>query len=85
MAWTAIHMRPDDVLMAARDLKAYPVLPVHSGNFALALHPWDEPLREVDRLNAVDDIQLVTPMIGEVVDLDRTDQQFGRRWEFEGG
>ena len=85
VAWKAIHMLPEDVLMAARDLKAHRVLPVHSGKFTLALHPWNEPLREVDRLNAAYDIPLVTPMIGEVVDLDRTDQRFGRWWEFEGG
>lgn len=79
-AWKYIHNLPQDVMQAAQDLKAKRVFPVHSSKFALAAHPWDEPLRQITELNRSHHFPLVTPMIGEVVNLDDTTQTFKQWW-----
>ncbi len=79
-AWKYIHNLPEDVLKAAQDLKAKRILPVHSSKFALAAHPWDEPLVKLTELNKSYNIPLVTPMIGEIVNLDDESQQFKQWW-----
>jgi len=80
VAWQAIHMLPDEVLLAAKDLKAKRLLPVHSSKFALALHAWDEPLNKITELNQ-GQIPLLTPMIGEPVYLNDSTQQFAAWWK----
>lgn len=80
LAWQAIHMLPEEVLMATKELKAKRLFPVHSGKFKLAIHPWDEPLIKITELNN-GAIPMVTPVIGEVVDLNNTNQQFKQWWK----
>jgi L-ascorbate metabolism protein UlaG (beta-lactamase superfamily) len=82
-AWKEIHMHPEYVLKAAQDLKAKQLFPVHSSKFVLAMHPWDEPLKEVNRLNqeSPNPIPLFTPIIGEKVNLDDTTRVFENWWE----
>lgn len=41
--WEHIHMMPDKVAQAAKDLNAKAYIPVHWGKFTLSLHPWQEP------------------------------------------
>src|SRR5690606_34041675 len=50
-AWHDIHTLPEEVLKAAVDLKAKRILPVHSSKFKLAFHSWDEPLKQVTKIN----------------------------------
>jgi L-ascorbate metabolism protein UlaG (beta-lactamase superfamily) len=82
LAWQNIHALPEEVLKAAKDLKATRLLPIHSSKFALANHAWDEPLTKISQLNndAINPIPLVTPMIGEVVFLNDNNQQFKHWW-----
>ena len=82
-AWRYIHNLPEDVIKAMKDLKAKRVFPVHSSKFALALHPWDEPLIKVTELNANSEnpIPLITPMIGEKVELKNEKQEFKQWWK----
>jgi len=79
--WKYIHMMPEEVLQAAFDLKAKSLFPVHSSKFAIANHPWDEPLSEISRLNKNANLKLITPMIGEQVNLKDTTQQFSQWWK----
>ncbi|EOR95916.1 Outer membrane protein romA [Arcticibacter svalbardensis MN12-7] len=79
--WKYIHMTSQEVLQASKDLKARRVFPVHSSKFALANHPWDEPLKEITKLAQSESIPLVTPMIGEVVDLMDDKQSFTQWWK----
>lgn len=79
-AWHEIHLLPEEVLKATQDLHATRLFPVHSSKFKLAFHPWDEPLTRVTELNKVHNIPLVTPIIGEVVNLKDTTQQFKQWW-----
>ncbi|MGK6340659.1 MBL fold metallo-hydrolase [Chryseobacterium sp. DT-3] len=80
-AWRYIHALPEDVIQAAIDLKAEHIIPVHSSKFALALHPWDEPLQKVTALGREKKLNILTPMIGEVVDMNRSEHQFGEWWK----
>jgi L-ascorbate metabolism protein UlaG (beta-lactamase superfamily) len=81
LMWQAIHMLPEEVLKAARDLGTKRLMPVHSAKFAMAKHPWDEPLRLITELNNQSDqpLPLVTPIIGEPVYL-KNDRQVFRAW-----
>ncbi|WP_132051907.1 MBL fold metallo-hydrolase [Pseudocnuella soli] len=80
-AWKAIHFLPGENLQAAKELNAKRLMPVHSGKFSLALHDWDEPLKEMARLNDQFGLPLVTPKIGEAVNLNDTAQQFSQWWK----
>jgi L-ascorbate metabolism protein UlaG (beta-lactamase superfamily) len=79
-AWKHIHNHPADVLKAAKDLNAKRIFPVHSSKFALANHSWDEPLTKLTELNKSYNFPLVTPIIGEIVNLKDTTQQFKQWW-----
>ncbi|MEN2487244.1 MBL fold metallo-hydrolase [Flavobacterium sp. B11] len=81
--WKYIHNMPEDVIKAMKDLKAKRVFPVHSSKFALSLHSWDEPLNKVTELNRLSEnpISLITPMIGEAVELKNDKQEFKQWWK----
>ncbi len=79
--WKHIHMMPNEVLLAAKDLKAIRLLPVHSSKFALSTHDWDAPLKTLTELNKQEHLNMITPMIGERVELNDASQQFGKWWE----
>ncbi|MEP7377592.1 MAG: MBL fold metallo-hydrolase [Chitinophagaceae bacterium] len=79
-SWKYIHMMPYEVLQASQDLKADRLLPVHWGKFLLANHAWDDPIRSIIELNRQKNIPLLTPMIGEEVDLKNNLQIFSEWW-----
>ncbi|MGZ8538117.1 MAG: MBL fold metallo-hydrolase, partial [Flavisolibacter sp.] len=79
--WKYIHMFPEELLQAAMDLKSKRVFPVHSGKFAMSNHAWDEPLIKVTELNQSAKLNLITPMIGEVVRLKDNHQKFSEWWK----
>ncbi|MEO7978007.1 MBL fold metallo-hydrolase [Flavobacterium sp.] len=80
--WKYIHSLPEEVIQAAKDLKAKSVFPVHSSKFSLSNHPWDEPLKRITELNKYPEnqIPLITPMIGEIVHLENENQVFKDWW-----
>ena len=45
-------------------------VPIHWGMFELALHSWFEPIVKIDKLAMDRGINLVTPKIGEVINLE---------------
>ena len=69
--WPYIHMMPEQTVMAARDLRAATLLPVHWGKFTLALHPWDEPIRRVTAAATQAGLPITTPRIGEMIIINR--------------
>lgn len=78
--WKYIHMTPEEVILASRALRAKSVLAVHSGKFALGNHAWDEPMVRVSKLAEKKNVKLITPMIGEMVNLRDSVRQFNRWW-----
>lgn len=82
IAWKELHMTPAEALIAAKDLQAKRLFPVHTSKFKMASHPWDEPLKTITELNEQEmNIPLVTPKIGEVVNLNDSTQAFIKWWE----
>ena len=81
LKWKYIHNLPEEVLQAAVDLRARRMFPVHSSKFLMANHPWDEPLAKVTELSRRYNVPLITPIIGEVVYVKDSTQQFSRWWE----
>lgn len=69
-SWPYIHMMPEEAIQATIDLRAKVLLPVHWGKFALAFHPWNEPIERVTKAGLEKNVQVTTPMIGEPVILD---------------
>ncbi|WP_439484264.1 MBL fold metallo-hydrolase [Cyclobacterium plantarum] len=79
--WKELHMFSHEVLQAGNDLNAKRIMPVHSGKFTLANHPWDEPLETIVALNEENfHCPIVTPRIGEVVMLNDSTQTLSRWW-----
>jgi L-ascorbate metabolism protein UlaG (beta-lactamase superfamily) len=67
--WKYIHMMPEEVVQAAKDLNAKILFPVHWSKFSLSLHDWDEPIIRVVKEAQRKGVALLHPMIGEAVDL----------------
>lgn len=70
-SWKYIHMMPEEIVQAAIDLKARQLMPVHWGKFLLANHEWDTPIVQVSAFSKTRQVPLVTPMIGEKVNLNQ--------------
>lgn len=80
-AWHYIHLLPEETLKAAQDLKAKRLLPVHHSRFVLARHPWYEPLAKITEPDTGNNISVITPMIGEMVNLNDPSQTFNEWWK----
>jgi L-ascorbate metabolism protein UlaG (beta-lactamase superfamily) len=69
--WSNIHMMPEQTVQAHLDLKGKLMMPIHWGAFALALHPWTEPIERVSKAAQAKGIRMTTPRIGQPVVLGR--------------
>lgn len=76
-SWPFIHMMPEETVQACLDLNAEILLPVHWGKFALANHPWDEPVRRVKQSADEKGLKMTAPMIGEpiIISKDQPDKE----------
>lgn len=79
-SWKYIHMFPEELISAGKNLKAKSLMPVHWAKFALANHAWDEPIIRVSEAAQKENIPLLTPMIGQKVNLDAPGT-FEKWWE----
>jgi L-ascorbate metabolism protein UlaG (beta-lactamase superfamily) len=68
--WLAVHMLPNQTLQAFKDVKAKRLLPIHWGMFELAFHTWYDPVESLNDLAVAEGIELVTPIMGEIIELD---------------
>jgi len=80
-SWKYIHLMPEEILKAAKDLKAKKIFAGHNSKFAIANHPWDEPLINVAAQFKTENINLLTPKIGEQVNLKDNNQVFNEWWK----
>ena len=67
-AWGDIHLGPDHALEALALLGHPPLLPVHWGTFALAMHDWDQPAERLLELAPQQAAPLLMPRLGEPVE-----------------
>ena len=64
--WLDIHMSAEDAVRAARDVRARRLFPEHWGTFNLAFHAWDEPIRRTLAAARANQVEVVTPRVGEI-------------------
>ena len=67
--WRYIHTLPSQLQQEVQDLNAKNIVTVHHSKFALARHPWDEPLRNEKRLKEETTRHVAIPEIGEILHL----------------
>jgi L-ascorbate metabolism protein UlaG (beta-lactamase superfamily) len=67
--WPDIHIDGVQAVEANRLLKGRRMLPVHWLTFDLALHPWDEPVRQVVEKTDELGVEVMTPKLGELIEL----------------
>lgn len=79
--WEQIHMLPEYLVKAFRELNAKRLFTVHHSKYALASHPWDEPLKNIVYFAKKDSINLILPMIGEKVKLIDNQSYINKWWE----
>ncbi len=79
--WRYIHEMPEEFMKAAKDLRAKRVMPVHNSKFSICNHPWYDPLDRISELNEKVKLNIVTPKIGEVVNLNHLTQKFDTWWK----
>lgn len=59
--WRYIHLMPNDLAKAVKDLNARRTFTFHNSKYALAKHSWNEPLENAKKLG------ISMPLIGEIV------------------
>jgi L-ascorbate metabolism protein UlaG (beta-lactamase superfamily) len=79
--WADIHMTPEEASRAAGILNADSLLTGHSGRFSLARHAWDEPFERALTASKGKSYRLLTPLIGEPIQLQNPDQAFTLWWK----
>lgn len=76
--WSNIHMFPEEVPIAAKDLGASAVMPIHWGKFSLALHHWKDPIDRLSTAMNGSEMHLITPPIGQIM-ID-ADARWSEQW-----
>lgn len=80
-SWREVHLFPEESIIAFKALRAKRYFPIHWGMFDLALHTWNQPMITTHQLTQENNIPMVAPIIGEVVDLDSGDIKLRPWWE----
>lgn len=69
-AWPYVHSNTENAVQACLDVKGKLLLPVHWSTFDLSMHSWDEPIVRAISEAGKKNIRIVTPRIGELVNLE---------------
>ncbi|MGL5291974.1 MAG: MBL fold metallo-hydrolase [Vibrionaceae bacterium] len=80
-AWLQVHMTPEQAAQAAKELGAKAVLPSHNSKFKLSTHTWYDPLQRLYDASRNEPFKLMTPLIGEAVQIDNSQQTFTLWWQ----
>lgn len=67
--WHDIHMFPEEAVQAAIDLNAKITLLDHYGAYSLSDHSWDDPINRFVISAKENNIEYITPLIGETVSI----------------
>ncbi|WP_236974167.1 MBL fold metallo-hydrolase [Membranihabitans maritimus] len=67
--WKQIHLFPNESVKVGKEVNADIVMPVHWGGFALAVHPWKEPVRKFVQHATIQGLKYVVPRLGEIVNI----------------
>ena len=78
--WALIHILPEQIPQVIKDIKPKRILTGHNSKYALSNHSWSEPLNKIYNSAKKENFHLITPQIGEIVDLDNESQTFDKWW-----
>ncbi|WP_110355493.1 MBL fold metallo-hydrolase [Arenibacter sp. ARW7G5Y1] len=79
--WPDIHMFPEETAQAGLDVRANRIMPIHWGAFKLAMHPWTEPVERLAKKAKELNLDLVTPRIGEFINIDQLEVRTTEWWK----
>ena len=71
--WKPVHLHLSESAQAYFDLKSKAMIPIHWGMFNMALHNWYDPIEEIEKFAEQRNINLLTPKIGQLIDLNNLD------------
>jgi L-ascorbate metabolism protein UlaG (beta-lactamase superfamily) len=71
--WENVHMLPEQSVQAHLDVQGQYMVPVHNSTFDLSLHAWYEPLERVSAAAQSNKVQLLTPMLGQRLNLEQSE------------
>ena len=66
--WADVHLGPEQAVLAHKLVRGAVMLPVHWGMFDLALHGWTEPMERVLVAADSQQVRVVSPRPGEMVE-----------------
>ena len=72
--WPEVHMLPSKGVQVYKDLKAQKYFPVHWGMFVLSFHAWYDPIERLFNLSKENNVNLLAPKIGQIVNIDKGHQ-----------
>lgn len=81
LEWEDIHLMPEDLVRAIEDLDPDRVMGIHHGKYALSKHAWYEPMNWILEASQEYQFNLITPSMGEVIDLNNRNQVFHSWWK----
>ncbi len=64
--WHQIHMYPEESVQAALDARVGKIMAVHWAGFALAQHPWKDPIERFSDRAQEKEVTVSKPQIGEL-------------------
>ena len=67
--WSHLHTMPRQLGQEVMDLGAKEFITVHHSKYALAHHPWDEPLRNEEAVRDELQVPLIAARLGEVTEI----------------
>lgn len=79
--WQYIHFLPEDLKKAMKELNAEKYFTGHNSKFALSKHAWYEPLENISKIAEKEKLNILTPKIGEIVQLCNKEQSFEKWWK----
>ena len=79
--WRYIHTLPEQLPQTIKDLNAKYVIPAHNSKYALSTHLWKEPLEILSKESKKYWFNLLTPMIGELLDFNAEKYDFKNWWD----
>lgn len=72
LKWRYVHQLPEEGVQAHEDLRSSVMVPIHWGMFDLSIHDWYEPIMRVTTAARDKGIDIVTPRLGQVVEIGAT-------------
>lgn len=75
-AWSSIHAGPVNAVKIHQQLGGVRLVPIHWATFDLALHSWYTPAEELVKEADTKSANLITPMIGEIVNPAQYENQY---------